>query len=144
MKKLFLLSAVAVAALFTSCQDEDIQSPEWKESPLAGSVYEYTDSTYKESLIFYPNTTEYQFAYEQTPITGGGGYSTAGIRYEFAYPYIFFDGTYEPRMDIKKIKFIGSSDLEITRKDGRVVIFKGGRGWNHDEMDNTYTDFVDE
>ena len=142
MKKLCMLSAVALAALFASCdEDENVTIAEKQTPPLAGCIYNYEDSAYVGELWFSPD--EPIFVYTHTT-PQGGGYATAGIQYELIFPYVFFDPTETPQIDIKKIKVANSLELEVTLKDGQVYKLRGGRGWNHDEMDNTYTDFVDE
>ena len=100
-----------MAALFASCgEEENVPIVEKQTPPLAGCIYNYEDSAYVGELWFSPD--EPIFVYTHTT-PQGGGYITAGIQYELIFPYVFFDPTETPQIDIKKIKACIRSDFHI-------------------------------
>lgn len=133
----FLLISLFISLM--ACSDDNDLKCDQSAPSLAGR-YNYEDSTCTEELWF--SYDEPVFVYTYGTIPQGGGYSTVPLKYELAFPYIFFDPTATSQIDVKKIKIINSLEMEVTHKDGSVSILHGGRGWDHDEMDNTYTDFA--
>lgn len=135
MKKFVFPLICAAAMAFTACSDDKDELNTEVYYSLAHARYEYTsDSGDFESIVFSGDNSTFSYAYSPK---GGGGYTTDGIPYKFVYPYIFFDNEYESRMDVKMFRFTDPAELEITRRDGSIVYFKGGSGWAPD-MEDTY------
>ena len=137
-KTLILLLSMAswgVLGGLTSCSDDNECMESDTYYSLANARYSYTsESGVHEEFYFWGDQSVFSYNYRPE---GGGGYITEGIPYKFVYPYIFFDKDYESRMDVKMFRFTSPIELEVTRRDGSIVYFRGGSGWDP-EMEDSY------
>lgn len=139
MKKTFILwlgmAFLGVCCGLTSCSDDNECMESDAYYSLANARYSYTsESGIHEEFYFWGDQSVFSYNYRPE---GGGGYITEGIPYKFVYPYIFFDKDYESRMDVKMFRFTSPIELEVTRRDGSIVYFRGGSGWDP-EMEDSY------
>ena len=122
MKKLLMLSAVAMAALFASCDDEEVIGYSASYPLKAAHFYEDEGG---DMIVFYPRESVFNYQWHDTSAMG----STGKLKYEYKVPrFIMTDTCSHPHI-LKyapvSVLIKDSVNLEMTYHDGSVKQFYG-------------------
>ena len=136
MKKLFLLSAVAMAALFASCDDEEMDYS--ASYPLKVARFYEVDGG--DMIVFHPRRTtlNYMFKWDDSATVNT---NSGDLTYEYKVPYFYLTDTITEDWRIQNvpvsIQIKDSVNLEMTYHDGSIKQFYGDPTDYWWEMDRT-------
>ena len=117
-----MLSAVAMAALFASCDDEEVI--DYSASyPL--KIARFYESDEGDMIVLHPRQSTFDYQWHDSSTWGW----TGNLKYEYKVPYFILTDTCSRPAVLKyapvSILIKDSVNLELTYRDGSTNIFQG-------------------